>query len=135
MVMKLLSLPCGTHPSDTITSLCVFVCGTHPSAPFTALLDSEPHRLVVGSNLHRCSTRDVVALLLLLVPLAVDALEEATEAVVGSGMTSSSMMDAMGTSDGRQILGENFTKMFGIRVGTGEVSIGRCSFRLGAPSN
>jgi hypothetical protein len=36
MVMKLLSLPCGTHPSYTVTSLCVFVCGTHPSAPFTA---------------------------------------------------------------------------------------------------
>jgi hypothetical protein len=36
MVMKMLSLPCGTHPSDTVTSLCVFVCGTYPSAPFTS---------------------------------------------------------------------------------------------------
>jgi hypothetical protein len=59
----------------------------------------------------------------------------ATPAVVGSGMTSSSVMDAMGASDGRQILGGNFMKMFGIQVGTREVSVGRCSFRLGAPSN
>jgi hypothetical protein len=39
--------------------------------------------------------------------------------VVGSRMTSSSVMDAMGASDDRHILGGNFTKMFGIRVGTG----------------
>jgi hypothetical protein len=73
----------------------VFVCGTHPSAPFTALLDSEPHRLVVGSDLHRCSTRDVVALLLLLVPLAVDALEEATEAAtsVAEASTEAGLLD------------------------------------------
>jgi hypothetical protein len=34
--------------------------------------------------LHRCSTRDVVALLLLLIPLTVDVLEEATEAAASA---------------------------------------------------
>jgi hypothetical protein len=59
-----LSLPCGTHPSDTVTSLCVFVCGTHPSSPLhRPLLDDEPHCLVAGSDLHHCSTRDAAALL------------------------------------------------------------------------
>jgi hypothetical protein len=85
MVMKLLSLPCGTHPSHTVTSLCVFVCGTHPLAPFTA-----PSRqrasfcLVAGSDLHRCSTRDAAALLLLLVPLAAGTLEEVTKAATSA---------------------------------------------------
>jgi hypothetical protein len=59
----------------------------------------------------------------------------AAPVAVGSEMTSSSAMDAMGASNDRQNFGKNFTKMFGIQVGIGEVSVSRCSFRLGALSD
>jgi hypothetical protein len=52
------------------------------------LLDGEPHRLVTGSDLHRCSTKDATALLLLLVPLAAGTLEEATEAAASTAEAS-----------------------------------------------
>jgi hypothetical protein len=172
--MKLLSLPCGTHPSDTVTSLCVFLCGTHPSAPFTAPFSTTslnasspaltctaaaPEMLLPSScssslspparwrkrprpqrrrRKHRlrpgCSIGDAL-LELKTGPHCAHRLPLAAPATVGSGMTSSSTMDAMGASDGRQILGGNFMKMFGIWVGTGEVSASCCSFRLGAPSD
>jgi hypothetical protein len=69
-------------------SLCVCVWDPPISTLHYPLLDGEPHRLVAGSDLHRCSTRDVAALLLLLIPLAVDVLEEATEAAASAAEAS-----------------------------------------------
>jgi hypothetical protein len=73
--------PTRQTPSPLFVCLCVGPTHQHPSPP---LLDNEPHRLVVGSDLHCCSTRDVVALLLLIIPLTVDVLEEATEAAASA---------------------------------------------------
>jgi hypothetical protein len=65
-------------------SLCVCVWDPPISTLHRPLLDNEPQCLIAGSDLHRCSTRDVAALLLLLVPLATGALEEATEATTSA---------------------------------------------------
>jgi hypothetical protein len=76
-------------------SLCVCVWDPPISTLHRPLLDGEPHRLIAGSDLHCCSTRDVAALLLLLVPLAAGALEEATEAAasVAEASTEAGLLD------------------------------------------
>jgi hypothetical protein len=68
--------------------LCVCVWDPPFSTLHCPLLDGEPHRLVAGSDLHRCSTKDATALLLLLVPLATGTLEEATEAAASAAEAS-----------------------------------------------
>jgi hypothetical protein len=76
-------------------SLCVCVWDLPISTLHLPLLDGEPHRLVTSSDLHRCSTRDAAALLLLLVPLAANTLEEAAEAaaLVAEASTEAGLLD------------------------------------------